>query len=134
MTSSVCGALAILLGSIVLTGWAIHSVFLIQIAPNLAPMQPNTALSFLLSGIALLGIVIARPRLTLLASAITAAVSLASILEYLLHENFGIDELFSVAFITTHSPYHGRMSPTTALCFTVFALVTMLAKPGLFTN
>ena len=134
MTAAVCGALVVLLGSIVLTGWAIHSAFLIQIAPNLAPMQPNTALSFLLSGIALLGIVIARPRLTLAASTITAAISLASILEYLLHENFGIDELLGFAFITTHAPYHGRMSPTTALCFAVFALVTILAKPGVFTN
>ncbi len=128
MTAAVCGALVILLGSIVLMGWAIHSTFLIQIAPNFAPMQPNTALSFLLSGIALLGIVIGRPRLSVIASALAAAISLASILEYLLHANLGIDEFLSVAFVTTLTPYRGRMSPTTALCFAVFALVTILAQ------
>ncbi len=131
MTGALCGALAILLGSLVLLGWAIHSPFLIQVLPNLAPMQRNTALNFILSGIALLEIVIAKPRLILIGSAITAALSAGSILEYLFHVNLGIDELLGVAFITTHTPDHGRMSPTTALCFTVFAAVTMLYQSRL---
>src|SRR5450631_2250162 len=74
-TGAVCGALAILLGSIVLVGWAIHSTLLIQIAPDLAPMQRNTALNFILCGMALLGIVIGRSPLTLVGSAIAAALS-----------------------------------------------------------
>ena len=42
-------------------------------------MQRNTAVSFILSGLALLGIVIGnRPRLTLIGSAITAALSVGS--------------------------------------------------------
>ena len=53
MTGAVCGALAILLGSVVLLGWAIHSPLLIQVAPDLAPMQRNTAASFVLIGLAL---------------------------------------------------------------------------------
>ena len=126
--------LAILLGSAVLLGWAIHSPFLIQVVPNLAPMQRNTALNFILSGIALLGIVIGKPRLTLLGSAIAATLSAASILEYLLHANFGIDQLLGVAFITTQSPEPGRMSPTTALCFTIFAAVTMLSQSPLISR
>ena len=134
MIAALCGALAILLGSLALTGWAIHSTFLVQIAPNLAPLQRNTAVSFLLSGIALLGIAIAKPRLTLIASAITATIALASTLEYLFHQNLGIDELLGVAYITAHTPDHGRMSPTTALCFTLFAIVTMLAQTHLFSQ
>src|ERR1019366_7000662 len=97
ITGAVCGALAILLGSVVLVGWAIHSAFLIQVAPNLAPMQRNTAVNFILSGIALLGIVIAKPRLVIICTAITAALSVGSILEYLFHVNFGIDELLGIA-------------------------------------
>jgi len=58
ITGALGGALAILLGSVVLTGWVVHSSFLVQVAPNLAPMQRNTAVSFILSGIALLGIII----------------------------------------------------------------------------
>jgi len=131
MTEALCGACAILLGSAVLLGWATHSAFLIQVAPNLAPMQRNTAVSFILSGIALLGIIIGRPPLTLIGSAITAAISAGSILEYLFHANFGIDELLGVAFITTQTPDHGRMSPTTALCFLVFAAGAFLAHTSL---
>ncbi len=131
MTGALCGLLAILLGSAVLLGWAIHSPFLIQVVPNLAPMQRNTALNFILSGIALLGIVIGKPRLTLLGSAITFTLSAGSIFEYLFHANFGIDQLLGVAFITTQTPQPGRMSPTTALCFTIFAAVTMLSQSGL---
>ena len=128
MTGALCAALAILLGSVVLLGWSLHSALLIQLTPNLAPMQRNTALNFILSGIALLGIVIARPPLTLIGSALTATLSAGSILEYLFHANFGIDELFGVAFITTHTPDHGRMSPTTAICFLIFAVGSLLSQ------
>jgi hypothetical protein len=131
ITGALCGVLAILLGSVVLLGWAIHSPFLIQVLPNLAPMKRNTALSFILSGIALIGIVIGNPRLTYLGSAITVTLSAGSILEYLFHANFGIDQLLGIAFITIQSPEPGRMSPTTALCFTVFAAVTMLSQSRL---
>jgi signal transduction histidine kinase len=116
-----CGALSILLGALVFAGWAIHSTFLIQITADLAPMQRNTAISFALCGIALLGIVLSRPRLSLIGCTIAAALSIGSILEYLFHASFGIDELLGLAFITTRAPDHGRMSPSAALCFIVFA-------------
>ena len=131
ITGALSGTLAILLGSIVLTGWAVHSSLLIQVAPNLAPMQRNTAVNFILSGIALLGIIIGRPPLALIGSAITAAISAGSALEYLFRASFGIDELLGAAFITTQSPDHGRMSPTTALCFLVFAVGAVLAQTSL---
>ena len=134
ITAAFCGALVILLGSTVLTGWAIRSLFLTQVAPNFAPMQPNTAVSFVLSGIALLGILIARPRLTAIASAITGALSIASLLEYVFHTSFGIDQFLGIASITTLAPVRGRMAPTTALCFAIFALVTMLARHRRFTK
>ena len=131
MTGALCALLAILLGSVVLLGWAIHSALLVQALPSLAPMQRNTALNFILSGIALLGIIIGKPQLALLGSAVTFSISASSALEYLLHTNFGIDQLLGAAFITTHSPEPGRMSPTTALCFTIFAAVAILSQSGL---
>lgn len=132
MAAAICGAMAILLGLVVLVGWAIHSTFLIQVAPNLAPMQRNTAVSFVLGGIALLGIVLGRRRLTLIGSVVVGMLSAGSILEYLFGANFGIDELLGVAFITTQTPDRGRMSPTTAFCFMVFAVGTVLADRSLF--
>jgi len=134
ITGAVCAALAILLGFVVLLGWAIHSTLLIQIARNLAPMQRNTAASFTLIGLALLGIVIRRPRLIFIGSAITAAVAAASLLEYLFRTNFGIDQLLGLAYITTQSSSPGRMSPTTAICFLVLAAGFVLAQTSLRTR
>jgi signal transduction histidine kinase len=131
MTGAICGALAILLGAVVLVGWAVQSTFLIQIAPDLAPMQRNTAISFALCGMALLGIIASRPRLTFIGSTLTAALSIGSILEYMFRTSFGIDELLGVAFITTRAPDHGRMSPTSALCFIVLAAGVVLAQTSL---
>jgi signal transduction histidine kinase len=134
MTGAVCGVLAILLGSIVLLGWAIHSAFLVQVAPDLAPMQRNTAVSFMLGGLALLGIVMRRPRLTIIGSAIAAAVAAATLLEYLFRASFGIDQLQGVAYITTHTSDPGRMSPTTALCFLAIAAGFVLSQTRRFAN
>src|SRR5579864_7464891 len=93
MTGALCGALAVLLGSFVLVGWAVHSTFLIQVAPDLAPMQRNTALSFSLSGLALLGIAMSWRWLVFIGSTITATLAAVSLIEYLFRVNFGIDEL-----------------------------------------
>jgi signal transduction histidine kinase len=94
-------------------------------------MQRNTAASFLLIGLALLGIVGSKPKLTLVTSAITATFAAATLFEYLLRANFGIDELLGVAYITTQTSDPGRMSPTTALCFVVLAAGFVLAQTSL---
>jgi signal transduction histidine kinase/CheY-like chemotaxis protein len=120
--------LSMLLGFVVLVGWAVHSLFLVQIAPNLAPMQRNTAASFILAGIALLGVVLNKSRLTLLCSVITAPLAAATFLEFLFHLNFGIDELLGVTYIATRVPGPGRMAPTTALCFILLAGCLILAQ------
>ena len=114
---ALAGVVAILLGLVVLAGWATHSIAIVQVAPNLAPMQRNTAVCFLLSGLALLGIVTRRSRFTLLGAAVTALFAAGSLLEYLFHVDFGFDELLGAAYIVTQTSNPGRMSPTTALCF-----------------
>ena len=121
LAGALAGALAILLGLVVFVGWAVHSTFLIQVSPNLAPMQRNTAVSFILCGLALLGIVMGRPRLTLIGSAVTGTLAVVTLLEYLFHANLGIDQLLGVGYITTQASAQGRMSPATALCFMLLA-------------
>jgi len=49
----VCGVAIVLLAAVVLIGWALDVRALIQVHPTFAPMQPNTALGFLLLGSAL---------------------------------------------------------------------------------
>jgi two-component system, sensor histidine kinase and response regulator len=134
ITGALCASLAILLGLTVLAGWTIHSPFLVQVAPDLAPMQRNAAVGFILIGLALLGIVQSRPRLTMISSAVTASLVVVTLLEYLFHANFGIDEVLGVAYITTHTSSPGRMSPTTGLCFLVLATGFLLAQTTLRRN
>jgi signal transduction histidine kinase/ActR/RegA family two-component response regulator len=132
--AALSGALAVLLGSLVLVGWAAHSTILVQVAPSLAPMQRNTALGFILTGLALLGIVMDKPRLTLIGSAVTATFAAATLLEFLFRANFGIDELLGVAYIRNQVTDPGRMAPTTALCFIILAAFFMLAQTSLIAN
>ena len=134
ITGALCGALAILLGLTVLAGWTIHSPFLVQVTPDLAPMQRNTAVGFVLSGLALLGIVKSRPRFTMIGSAVSASLAVVTLLEYLFQANFGIDELLGVSYITTHTSSPGRMSPTTGLCFLVLSTGFLLAHTKLRRN
>jgi signal transduction histidine kinase len=110
---ALCGALAILLGLTVLIGWVVHSVFLMRISPSLPAMQRSTAVSFAMAGIALFGVVLNKSRWISIASAITASVTLFSLVEYLLRVRL----------------IHGdRMSPVAALCFLLLALGFALAQ------
>jgi len=134
ITGAFCGILTILLGIVVLTAWAIHAPLVIQVMPDLAPMQRNTAVCFALIGLALLGIVRRKPRFTLIGSAIAGTVAAGSLFEYLFGVNFGIDELFGAGYITTQTSDPGRMSPTTALCFILMATGFALAQTRLRKN
>jgi signal transduction histidine kinase len=132
MTGALCGALTILLGAVVLTAWALHSIFLVQLAPNLAPMQRNTALSFVLIGSALLALATAKRRLILFSSGVVAGLSAATLAEYLFHINVGIDELLGRAYVTANISEPGRMSPASAICFLVVAGGFLLTQTKFF--
>jgi len=134
IVGALSGALAIVLGSVVLVGWAIHSSTLIQVAPYLAPMQRNTAASFVVIGLALVGVATNRPRLAFLGSAIAASFAGSAIIEYLIRANIGVDELLGAAYITTLTSSPGRMSPITALCFILLACGFTLVQTPLFTT
>src|SRR5277367_2987395 len=98
-----------MLRSAVLVGWAIHSTFLIQLALNLSPMHRSTAVSFILSGFALLGIVTNKPRLTLIGSGVTATLAAVSLVEILLGAPLGV-------------------APATAICFLVLSTGFVLTE------
>jgi signal transduction histidine kinase len=134
LTAVLCAAAAIVLGLVVLLGWAIHSTLLIQVIPEFAPMQRNTAISFVFAGAALWGMVLNRPRLIFISSAGTAAIAVISLLEYGLRLDLRIDQLLGAAYVTTKTSAAGRMSPTTALCFLFVAAGLLLAQGYLQTK
>ena len=110
------GALAILLGFLILVGWAVHSSLLTHVAPDLLPTQRDTAIGFVLSGLALLGIVWSRPRLRI------------SRLGH--HGDFGcgLASREAVPCPSWDRRTQGRCRWSTALCFLVLASGFVLAE------
>lgn len=114
------------LGIVVLIGWQIHSLVLIQGVPTLAPMHRMTAFSFLLSGIALLLLNAGHRRAAAFCARFTLLLAIVICLEYALGTNFGIDQLLGTDYITSFIP--GRMSPVSALCFIGASLAVIAAS------
>ena len=103
--AALSGLLAILLGLMVLAGWAFHSEVLTRVSPNLPPMKTNTAIAFVAAGFAVLSIVFSKPRLTFALAALIAAIAIIS--------------------ATSHARH---ISPVTALCFLLLSAGLVLAQ------
>ncbi len=118
----IAGGISALLGVAVLVGWHVHSFALVQVLPAFVPMQYNTALGFLLSGV---GFGLAAYRKSLAAAIIggvTAALGALTLIEYLAGVNLGIDELLMEHYVTVETSHPGRMAPNTAVCFVLAGL------------
>ncbi len=121
----------VLLALTVMVGWHAGSVTLVQINPEFAPMQYNTALGFLLSGSGLTALCFGRARYAALAGGAAAVLGAATLAQYLGRFDLGIDQVFVHSAITTRVAHAGRMAPNTAVCFLLFgaALVVVAGAP-----
>jgi CHASE3 domain sensor protein len=116
------GALAVLIGGLVLTGWALDIGALKSILPGWVSMKPNTALAFVLTGIALLCAKHPGARLGRLCGGLAGLIGLLTLVEYVSGWNPGFDQwLFREAAGTVGTSYPGRMAPDSALCFVLLA-------------
>lgn len=111
------GGLSFALGLAVMIGWHAGVQSLVQVAPNLVPMQYNTALGFLLGGAALFFATGRRARGAIVLGAIPAAVALLTLGEDLASVDLGIDRLLMDPWVTVKTVHPGRMAPATAVCF-----------------
>jgi hypothetical protein len=124
------GALAVLVGGVVLLGWVLDMAALKSVLPGWVSMKPNTAVAFILAGIALLasgerseaggqrpaGIV------SRLCGLLAGSIGLLSLCEYAFGWSTGFDQwLFPEPAGTVGTSHPGRMAPDTALCFILFA-------------
>jgi hypothetical protein len=123
ITGAVCGAFAALLGLLVLAGWAFHSTLLVRVTPSLPPMRCATAIGFGLSGLGLLGVVMRRPRLTVICATGPAALAIGSVLQYL-----------DAGYINTRPMGPAWMPVTTALGFITLSAGLVLAQTNLVAN
>ncbi len=128
----VFGALPILLGLVVLTGWYTHNATLIQVSEAFVPMQYNTALGFLLSGVGFSGLILGMARTAGAAAFVTALIGFLTLVEYVFGVDLMIDQLLMEHYVTVETSNPGRMAPNTALCFSLtgLAVLVMLRKNG----
>src|SRR5271165_3791439 len=89
----IAGGLLALLGVAVIVAWHAHWTFLIQPRPALAPMKYNTALCFILCGMALSLLTTKRAGPVTWLGGIAALVGLLTLIEYVAGRNFGVDQL-----------------------------------------
>ena len=109
--------LLVAVGAAVVGGWYAHNSVVVQILPSLVPMQFNTAVGFVASGVAL-GCLHRGRRLTarILAAGLVV-LGVATLFEYVAYVDLGIDCLLVDPFTTTGVSHPGRMAPASALCF-----------------
>ncbi|MZH02014.1 MAG: hypothetical protein F3745_01025 [Nitrospinae bacterium] len=119
--SLICASATLLFGLVVLAGWLFHIPQLVQITP-LAFIQANTALCFLLSGMALLLLDRSFLQPVRIFSIFLLSFGGLTLCEYLFNLNIGVDELLFKDFIYTGVSHPNRMAPNTALCFSLYAI------------
>ncbi len=125
-TSKLLSLLVGLISILVLAGWCFSIDLLIQIHPAFAPMQFNTALCFLLSSSALIGMMQKHLNLLIISSIAAMTISALTLSQYLLQINLGLDELLMKAHTQVKTSHPGRMAPNTAVCFILINLALAL--------
>lgn len=119
-------ALVGLMGATVLIGWRTGLQKLVQINPAFAPMQFNTAVSFLFLALAMGGAVLRKPVIAKTLGVAVAVIGILTLTQYMSGRNFGIDELLQDGYITVQTSYPGRMAPATAFAFVLSGLAAFI--------
>lgn len=115
--SGLSGIATVPLGLVVIVGWHLGNRTLIQVLPQFGPMQYNTALGFVFSGLALTILVADRPSIGVAFGAVAALIGGLTLVEYGGDVSLGIDQLFMEHDITTMT-YASRNS----VLITAFAM------------
>jgi two-component system, sensor histidine kinase and response regulator len=129
--------LTTIVGILVLLGWLFDVGTLKSVLPGKSTMKPNTALCFVLSGVALWFTVskdrlpdvdIARRHITLLCASLVTIISVVTLIQYLFALDLKIDSLiFRHALLAENNDaLGGRMSGVTALAFVFLGIALML--------
>ncbi len=128
-----CAAVAILVGSSALIGWACHVQILVTGLPGYVSLKANTALGFVAGGIALFfhGRATRDRHLRwLVSSCVTLLVVVGGLTlsEYLFGWDLQIDQLLVHEAVPSNGTSHaGRMAPNTALAFALLGVALQAA-------
>ena len=119
LIAAASGASVAALGGLVVAGWLTVAVALIQVLPGFPPMQYNTALGFMICGAALLTAALDLGRPTALLGGLATLLGIATLSQYLLQLDLGIDNLLVETYFLAGVSNPGRMPPNSAVALTL---------------
>lgn len=124
----VASSAVLVISSIVIYGWITNNISIIKISPTFPPMQFNTASCLFLLAVA--NLIPRKTKISFIRCIISMFVlilAFSTLMEYLLAVNLHIDNIiFHKDF--DNSLYPGRMSPNTAVCFTLLAIANTFPR------
>lgn len=122
------GVLVTALGILVVASWHAHYTAILQINSHFPPMQYNSAVCFILCGLALLFTVFKKSKLTTFVTVMLLIIGLLTLAEYLSGIDLKIDQLLMRHYITLKTSNPGRMSPNTAIGFILIAAAFLMGQ------
>lgn len=123
----VVAGLMLAVGLLTLLGWLLDLPILARLLPAAPTMKANAGLGFIVAGLALAQRLRGRSGSSLALSLAVAALGLATLLQFLIGHDFGIDHLFADPEALRAGLPPGRMSQLTAVCFVLIGLQGVLA-------
>lgn len=116
-------------GVLVIVGWLTGNVAIKSVVPGLATMKLNTALLFMLLGLALV-VRDTRLKLAQICATVALVIAIFTLAEYAFGLDFRIDELLirDEATRAIGGVFPGRMSVITAVNFTLLSISLLLLK------
>lgn len=119
-----CLLLALCFGA----GWVFHISSLVQVVPEWAPMQFNTAICFAVLSLSALFLNCGRSALSAVCAALVFAFAAAITSQYPLDYISGIDTLFIEPFTIVKTSHPGRMGPNTGICIMLTAAALLISS------
>jgi len=137
---ALAGAAGIFIGFAVIISWEVNYTPLQSVIPGTVTMKANTALAFVLLGVALWLTHVELDKrherlkraVAALCALLPALIGAMTLVEYSIGWNLGIDEmLFPEPFGAAHTSFPNRMAPTTAISFILLGSAILLASSGI---
>lgn len=123
-------AAALSLGLVVILGWHANLPSLTHVSPAFVAMRYNTALGFVMAGLALGSLAQGRRGWAAAPAALLLLLGVLTFSQYLTGRALGIDELFLRDYDQMGTISPGRMAPNTAFCFMLLGASLLLATAG----
>jgi PAS domain S-box-containing protein len=127
LAPAVTGAVAVVLGLTVVTGWHVGSAVLVRIRPDLVPMPYAAAIAFAVAGVGLLLAVTGRHKAAGVAGLLVGAIGALSLMQDFLHIDPGVDHVFGALSDFMAAPGRPpRIAPNTAVSFAIVGAALFL--------